>query len=211
MSFAPWLPPDLGLRKTSIGTTSGLGIGLTQNGVFFSVLLLFSPPSGDKVEEVLDGWSVEAMVSWHSCIVVGAFDFLPLYLLGEHFKLDLKLPFLGSFTIHEGGTMTWKDYIRMMIESFRQISIIEVNFYHYQKISDWRFISHIPLHGCLNHRICHFSMHLSIHLCGDSCICTMSKKGQLLKMKNQMPALIGMSLRKIYIFPKIINEINYII
>ena len=122
MSFAPWLPPDLGLRKTSIGTTSGLGIGLTQNGVFFSVLLLFSPPSGDKVEEVLDGWSVEAMVSWHSCIVVGAFDFLPLYLLGEHFKLDLKLPFLGSFTIHEGGTMTWKDYIRMMIESFRQIS-----------------------------------------------------------------------------------------
>jgi len=51
------LPPDLGLRNTSIGTTSGLGIGLTQKGVFFSVLLLLcaSPASGAKVEGVLDG------------------------------------------------------------------------------------------------------------------------------------------------------------
>ena len=126
MSFAPWLPPDLGFRNTSIGTTSGLGIGLTQNGVFFSVLLLFSPPSGDRVEEGLDGWSF--VVSWHSWIVVGAFDFLPLYLLGEHFKLDLKLPFRGSFTIQEGGTMTWKEWFYLNHKSFSVY--VQINLLH---------------------------------------------------------------------------------
>ena len=69
----------------------------------------------------------------------------------------------------------------------------------------------IPWHGCLNHRIYHFSMHSSIRLCGDNCICTMSKKDQLLKMKNQMPTLIGMSLHKIYIFPKIFNDTNHVL
>ena len=112
ISFAPWFPPDFGFKKMSIGTTSGHGMGLTQKGVFFSVLLLLwwgSFWSGARVVGVLDGWwwcSDDIMVSWHSCIVVGAFGFLPLYLFGEHFKLDLKLPFRGNFTIHEGGTIT---------------------------------------------------------------------------------------------------------
>ena len=64
MSFDPWLPPDLGLRNTSIGTTSGLGIGLTQKGVFcleFSVLLLCSAASGARVDGVLDGLSDDAV------------------------------------------------------------------------------------------------------------------------------------------------------
>ena len=37
---------------------------------------------------------------------MGALNFLPLYLFGEDFKLDLKLLFRGNFTIHEGGTIT---------------------------------------------------------------------------------------------------------
>jgi hypothetical protein len=123
MSFDPWLPPDLGLRNTSIGTTSGLGIGLTQKGVFFSVLLLLcvSPPSGARLRCVLDGWS-DDVVSWHSCIVVGALNFLPLYLFGEDFKLDLKLPFRGNFTIHEGGTITL-DKKRLTIRLIRMAQL----------------------------------------------------------------------------------------
>lgn len=86
ISLAPWLPPDLGLRKTRIGATPGEGMGLAQNGRSLasaaSSALLFP----------LAKWANSAFF----------FNFF----LGEFFRLDLKLDLRGTLTIHDGGTMS---------------------------------------------------------------------------------------------------------
>ena len=101
------MPPDLGFRKTArkeqffgrinivgntefhiprIGAIPGDGMGLRQNG--FSLLSLGS-----------------SEMSSLALLVKAAFFF---FLLGEFLRLDLKLLFLGTLTIQDGGTINWK-------------------------------------------------------------------------------------------------------
>ena len=88
INLAPWLPPDLGLRNTRIGATPGEGIGFRQKGL-----------------SLVSSWSLPSLAR-----LVGAPTFfLCFFLLGEFFRLDLKLLFLGTLTIQEGGTMSWKN------------------------------------------------------------------------------------------------------
>ena len=84
INLAPWLPPDFGFRKTRMGATPGEGMGFRQNGLSFGSSVQFSP----------------------SLPLVTAAAFFFFFLLGEFFRLDLKLLFRGSLTIHEGGTMS---------------------------------------------------------------------------------------------------------
>ncbi len=90
MSLAPWFPPDFGLRNTRIGATPGVGMGLRQKGLSLASSSLSSSPPLVRL------------------LLAAAFFFF-LFLLGEFFRLDLKLLFRGTLTIHEGGTMSYKE------------------------------------------------------------------------------------------------------
>ncbi len=75
MSFAPWFPPDFGLRKTKMGLISD-GTGFSTNG--------------------LDTCGCCGQPEASCCC-------LRLFLLGLFFRLDLNAPSLGSFTILDRG------------------------------------------------------------------------------------------------------------
>ena len=104
-NFAPWFPPDFGLRNTRRGDKLFSGIGLMQkNSLMFFELSFFS--------------------SFFPAILLTAFSwtvanggtlitspFLPLR--GQALRLFLKFPFGGIFTIHVGGTILWNTKIKI--------------------------------------------------------------------------------------------------
>ena len=137
--------------------TPGDGMGLRQKGLSFLSLVVVE---SSRMSPLVSGKAVWWWWWWWWWPWAFAL-FLNFFLLGEFFRLDLKLLLRGTLTIQEGGTISWK--IKKKRRKKSKQSFSRKNFCLYV---------FLPLHESLNHMMCHCRRQRHMRFCYDKSICT---------------------------------------